>query len=357
MCCTIQRNQRMLCVASKILLFFHGNISSFECAFYWEQYPMSRFRLCLFCQFLMFMLVGFWPFTVLPSHRTVWETESNGPCMLFVRFKRGDIRNLRLKWLNSPTPGAFQLNRHLPHTNYTKRPGLGNPRKRERVKENGKKSAASTFWLITKLFDWMYRFWWMGSRQETLIIFHVMTFNEPPSHSHILNEINECAVCSLFGRPLFHSHGTNMHEKVSIHCPYNFGHDKRQRCELIACVMQRHCNKTIFFHSVCLCVLANVASAKKAKVRRKWTLNKKRTILFQRFFCLLFFFLLLLFPFLPFFVVISVCVRDGVTCFVLCKMATISFFFLLPLPPRVHNCCWMERKIKMFSHIVREMTF
>lgn len=132
MCCTIQRNQRMLCVASKILLFFHGNISSFECAFYWEQYPMSRFRLCLFCQFLMFMLVGLWPFTVLPPHRTVWETESNGPCMLFVRFKRGDIRNLRLKWLNSPTPGAFQLNRHLPHTNYTKRPGLGNPRKRER---------------------------------------------------------------------------------------------------------------------------------------------------------------------------------------------------------------------------------
>lgn len=203
--------------------------------------------------------------------------------------------------------------------------GLGeSTQERERVKENGKKSAASTFWLITKLFDWMYRFWWMGSRQETLIIFHVMTFNEPPSHSHILNEINECAVCSLFGRPLFHSHGTNMHEKVSIHCPYNFGHDKRQRCELIACVMQRHCNKTIFFHSVCLCVLANVASAKRAKVRRKWTLNKKRTILFQRFFCLLFFFLLLLFPFLPFFVVISVCVRDGVTCFVLCH--NIVFF-------------------------------
>lgn len=60
-------------------------------------------------------------------------------------------------------------------------------------------------------------------------------------HIHTLIEING---------PLFPWKQAYTRKKVSIHCScVTLNHNKRQRSELIACIMQRHCNKAILFFS------------------------------------------------------------------------------------------------------------
>lgn len=120
--------------------------------------------------------------------------------------------------------------------------------------QKGRKSTLRSFWTDNKTIWLNVSLLMNGITARGINYFSRYDIQRASTLTTISWSVCVCFSSGFFPPAFFPTNKTNIHEQVSLsHCLYNFYRDKMQRCELVACIMQRHCNKNdFFFLSMCL---------------------------------------------------------------------------------------------------------